>query len=238
MTYSLSDTGFIGGGFDFTPESNQLSKLDAQLAEARAELGTIASTRVLPVGVGFIIFHPAGFCEHAVPILEKHRVAAVWLSFPVTDEDHLPLIGALREAKKRSNWPVKVFIQVGTVASARQALEGGADAIVVQGTDAGGHQWAQGASLMALLPEVRDTVAVMDRPDVAILAAGGIVDGRGCVAALGLGGLPTLVSIVGSNPLISLIGADGIVMGTRVRTVRIIDDFQLICISSSRRSNA
>lgn len=173
--------------------------MDAQLAKARAELGTIASTRVLPVGVGFITFSPAGFQENAIPILEKHRVAAVWFSFPQSDEDHQPLIAAIREAETRSEWPVKVFVQVGTVAAARQAVEAGADAIVVQGTDAGGHQWARGASLMALLPEVRDTVTAMDRSDVAILAAGGIVDGRGCVAALGLGGLLVSVGFVGLN---------------------------------------
>lgn len=181
--------------------STQLSKLDDQLAKARTELGTIASTRVLPVGVGFITFNPAGFRENAISILEKHRVAAVWLSFPASDEDHLPLIAALREAGARSEWPVKIFVQVGTVAAARQAVEVGANVIVVQGTDAGGHQWAQGASLMGLLPEVRDAVMEMDRSDIVILAAGGIVDGRGCAAALGLGELPPLLAS-GSNPLI------------------------------------
>lgn len=143
----------------------------------------------------------------------------MWLSFPASDEDHLPLVAALREAEMRSEWPVKIFVQVGTVASARQAVEGGADAIVVQGTDAGGHQWAQGASLMALLPEVRDTVMAMARSKVAVLAAGGIVDGRGCVAALGLGGLPIFVAVPRLDQLMCSIGADGIVMGTRVRTV-------------------
>lgn len=111
----------------------------------------------------------------------------MWFSFPESDEDHLPLIAAIREAGARSDWPVKVFVQVGTATAAKQADEGGADVVVVQGIDAGGHQWAQGASLMSLLPEVRNTV--MTRSNVAILAAGGIVDGRGCVAALGLGGL-------------------------------------------------
>lgn len=69
-----------------------------------------------------------------------------------------------------------------------EAVKQGADAVVVQGSDAGGHQWAQGASLISLLPEVRDTLADTGAAShTAVLAAGGIVDGRGCVAALGLG---------------------------------------------------
>lgn len=130
---------------------------------------------------------------NAIPILEKHRVAAVWLSFPESDADHLPLIEAVRKMQAKGDWAVKVFVQVGTVQAARNAVEQGADAVVVQGTDAGGHQWAQGASLMSLLPEVRDAVAgYSNRQDTAIVAAGGIVDGRGCVAALGLGKWPIL----------------------------------------------
>ncbi|KAF3393889.1 hypothetical protein F1880_005483 [Penicillium rolfsii] len=189
--------GFIGGGFEFSSESTQLKNLDLRLTEARAELGTIASTRTLPIGIGFITFTPSGFEEHAVAILEKHGVAAVWLSFPKLDADHQPLIEAIRTAQSKSHWDVKIFVQVGTVQAAKEALKQGADVLVVQGVDAGGHQWAQGASLVSLLPEVRDVVAKSARSnEVAIMAAGGIVDGRGCVAALGL-------------------GADGIVMGTR-----------------------
>ncbi|KAJ5693260.1 hypothetical protein N7462_002683 [Penicillium macrosclerotiorum] len=189
--------GFIGGGFDFSPQSTQLESLDAHLDKARAELGTIASTRNLPIGIGFITFTPAGFEENAIPILVKHRVAAIWLAFPEADADHVRIIEAIRGAQEKSDWDVKIFVQVGTVQSALNALEQGVDVIVVQGTDAGGHQWAQGASIISLLPEVRNAVATHPRAEkTAIMAAGGVVDGRGCVAALSL-------------------GADGIVMGTR-----------------------
>ncbi|KAJ5272816.1 Aldolase-type TIM barrel [Penicillium angulare] len=189
--------GFIGGGFDFTTESAQLTSLNNQLEKARSELGDIPSTGNLPIGVGFITFQPAGFIENAIPILRKHRVVAVWLSFPESDEDHLPIIDAIRQARTQSNWDVRIFVQVGTVQAARNATQQSADVIVVQGSDAGGHQWAQGASLLSLLPEVRDAIEDSEAASrTAILAAGGIVDGRGCVAALGL-------------------GADGVVMGTR-----------------------
>lgn len=95
------------------------------------------------------------------------------------------LIRGIRDA----DWGVKVFVQVGTVAAAEVAVGQGVDGLVVQGSDAGGHQWAKGASLVALVPEVRDLVerrGVGGR--VVVLAAGGVVDGRGCVAGLGLGG--------------------------------------------------
>jgi len=66
------------------------------------------------------------------------------------------------------------------VAGARQAVEAGADIIVAQGTEAGGHGGAR-----ATLPLVAAVVdAVPDRP---VLAAGGIADGRGLAAALMLG---------------------------------------------------
>ncbi|KAJ5776003.1 uncharacterized protein N7511_001014 [Penicillium nucicola] len=190
-----SGLGFIGGGFDFKPGSTQLQSLDTQLAKSRTVLD-LADGDILPLGVGFITFQPDGFVENAVLILRKHRVAAIWLSFPQADADHLPMIQAIREAQETSDWETKIFVQVGTVKAAREAIEQGVDVLVVQGTDAGGHQWAQGASIVSLLPEVMDILVNPGDRSVAVLAAGGIVDGRGCVAALGL-------------------GADGIVMGTR-----------------------
>ncbi|KAJ5383362.1 Aldolase-type TIM barrel [Penicillium concentricum] len=186
--------GFIGGGFDFRSESTQLQSLDTQLANARSTFG-LTDDQPLPLGVGFITFQPDGLIDNAIPVLQKHRVAAVWLSFPRADADHLPIIQAIRKTQG-IDWDIKIFVQVGTVKAAEEALQQGVDVLVVQGTDAGGHQWAQGASLISLLPEVRDLLSKAQNTTTAILAAGGIVDGRGCVAALGL-------------------GADGIVMGTR-----------------------
>jgi len=76
-------------------------------------------------------------------------------------------------------------------------VEDGSDVLVVQGTDAGGHQRAQGASLITLLPEVVDMLAEEFKDShVAVVAAGGIMDGRGIAAA-------------------QMLGAQGSVMGTR-----------------------
>ncbi|WP_433056879.1 NAD(P)H-dependent flavin oxidoreductase [Dactylosporangium sp. CS-033363] len=87
---------------------------------------------------------------------------------------------------------VQVFEQVGSVAAARAAVDGGADAVIAQGEEAGGHN-ASTLPLFALVPLVAD--AVGER--ALVLAAGGIADGRGLAAAL-------------------MLGADGAWVGTRL----------------------
>ena len=86
----------------------------------------------------------------------------------------------------------KVWIQVGSVAEARLAVRAHADALIVQGSEAGGHNRAAAATL-SLLPAVIDAI----EGAVPVLAAGGAADGRGLAAALAL-------------------GADGVSVGTRL----------------------
>ena len=88
--------------------------------------------------------------------------------------------------------------QVGSVDSAKRAVDAGADLVIVQGLEAGGHNYQgiagmPGLPLMALLPMIVDVVG----DDALVLAAGGIVDGRTAAAALAL-------------------GADGVWVGTRM----------------------
>jgi NAD(P)H-dependent flavin oxidoreductase YrpB (nitropropane dioxygenase family) len=75
----------------------------------------------------------------------------------------------------------RVLVTVGTAAEARHAADAGADVIVAQGWEAGGHVWGTVATL-ALVPAVVDAVA-----PVPVVAAGGIADGRGLAAVLALG---------------------------------------------------
>jgi len=94
-----------------------------------------------------------------------------------------PLVRRLRAAR------VAWFANVTTVDEARRAEAAGADVIVAQGAEAGGHRGAfdpimaeqRLVGLVALVP------AVVDAVRVPVVAAGGIADGRGAAAALALG---------------------------------------------------
>ena len=88
---------------------------------------------------------------------------------------------------------VPLICQVQLLDDAKRAIDVGADVIVAQGAEAGGHGDKRGT--FPLVPEVVDLVARV-APDTLVCAAGGIVDGRGLAAAL-------------------MLGADGVVMGTR-----------------------
>jgi enoyl-[acyl-carrier protein] reductase II len=72
-----------------------------------------------------------------------------------------------------------IMVMTGKVAHAKRAESAGADLVAAQGTEAGGHTGEIGT--LALVPQVVDAVKIP------VVAAGGIVDGRGVVAALALG---------------------------------------------------
>jgi NAD(P)H-dependent flavin oxidoreductase YrpB (nitropropane dioxygenase family) len=75
----------------------------------------------------------------------------------------------------------KVLLQIGSVDAAKRAVQAGVDIVIAQGVEAGGHIEGE-VSTMALVPRVVD--AVTPTP---VVAAGGIADARGVVAALALG---------------------------------------------------
>ncbi|KAI0378695.1 FMN-dependent 2-nitropropane dioxygenase [Hypomontagnella monticulosa] len=204
--------GFIQGGRDFAPESPVLKKLDEQLTQARDLLGASASSSVLPLGVAFVMYTATArhFGTTAVPILAQYRPAAVWLfaPSPTAPDTISAVIKALKSAG--GEWTPKVVVQVGSVAAAREAATHGADVIVAQGVDAGGHQWASGAGVVSLVPEIADMLREeFPSMEIAVWAAGGIADGRGVAAALAL-------------------GAEGVVLGTRymVATESSAQDFK------------
>lgn len=76
----------------------------------------------------------------------------------------------------------KILSLVGNVKAARRVADAGADVVVAQGTEAGGHTGR--IATLALVPQVMDAVA-----PTPVVAAGGIADGRGLAAVLALGAI-------------------------------------------------
>lgn len=135
------------------------------------------------VGVGFITWS----LQKSPALLEqalRHRPRAVMLSFG----DARPFAGQVHAAG------AKLICQCQTMHHVVDALAAGADIIVAQGSEAGGH--GQSRATFTLVPEVADFLAAQ-APDTLLLAAGGIGDGRGIAAAM-------------------MLGADGVLVGTRL----------------------
>ena len=150
-----------------------MGTLGAGLLPPEAVSGSIAQIRSMtdkPFGVNFI----TQFANHEhVDAAIAGRPAVIsfhWNDLPVE------LIQRVKAAG------IRVWVQVGTVAMARDAVKLGVDAIIAQGSESGGHVRGEAAT-MVLLPAVIDAVG----PDVPVIAAGGIADGRGMAAALALG---------------------------------------------------
>ena len=101
---------------------------------------------------------------------EKIPVFASGLGSPA------PFARALKDAG------IKIVSLVGNARAARRVAEGGADIVVAQGTEAGGHTGKIGT--LALLPQVMDAVA-----PIPVVAAGGVADGRGLAAVIAAGAI-------------------------------------------------
>jgi nitronate monooxygenase len=133
------------------------------------ELPLVVEGTSQPWGVGFQSW---AIDSSVVEYVLGFEPRAVMLSFG----DPRPFAGIVRESG------TTLIIQVTDLDEARQAVDVGADVIVAQGTEAGGHGARRGWSTLAFVPAVVDLVA-----PVPVLAAGGIADGRQVAAALALG---------------------------------------------------
>ncbi|RMY73232.1 hypothetical protein D0864_10264 [Hortaea werneckii] len=187
--------GFIGAGSDVSTLQSELEAVKKSQADSPA-LSQIHD--VLPVGVGFLLWAGEELLKKSLPILEKYKPAAVWLFAP----NHADQLAQwTKETRRVTNGQSKIWIQVGTAADAIEATKlCQPEVLVVQGSDAGGHGLEKCAGLISLLPEVDDGVTAFAKQHgitkPALVAAGGIMDGRGTAAAVAL-------------------GASGVVLGTR-----------------------
>jgi nitronate monooxygenase len=151
--------GLIGGGYG-----------DPDWLET--EFGNAGSQRV---GVGLITWSLARRPE-LFDLVLLHEPDAVMLSFG----DPAPFAAKIKDAG------AVMICQVQTRRQAIEAARAGADLVVAQGGEAGGHGAARGT--LALVPAVIDAVDPLP-----VVAAGGIADGRGLAAALALGAAGALM---------------------------------------------
>jgi nitronate monooxygenase len=135
----------------------------------QAEIATIRASTDRPFAVGFITPFLA-FTESLLDAALAERPAAVAFSFA----DPGPWMDRCKAAGAR------VICQVQNYEDADLAVAAGTDVLVAQGTEAGGH-----TGTMSLLPFLAGMAARY--PDVPVLAAGGIADGRTLAAALTAG---------------------------------------------------
>ena len=121
----------------------------------------------------------APFGEEHCQLVEELRPAVASFHFGLPDDSLLQRVKTVG---------CRVISSANTVEEAVWLANRGCDAIIAQGTEAGGHRGmflsktvAEQAGTMALVPQVVDAV------DVPVIAAGGIADGRGIAAAFALG---------------------------------------------------
>jgi enoyl-[acyl-carrier protein] reductase II len=147
--------------------------------QMRDEIAAVRAATAKPFGVDLLTALPAGLEDKVRDIVAGGATAFV------------AGLGVPRDVVELCHANGLVVVNMcGKVRHAVAAVEAGCDIVVAQGTEAGGHTGR--IATMALVPQVVD--AVGER--VPVVAAGGIVDGRGLAAALAL-------------------GADGVWVGTR-----------------------
>ena len=133
----------------------------------RAEIQKAKGWTDKPFGVNIMLMSP--FVKEVMQVVVEERVPVVTTGAG-NPAEYLP---ALKEIG------TKVIPVVASVALAKRLVRSGVDAVIAEGTESGGH--IGDITTMALVPQVVDAV------DVPVIAAGGLGDSRGIVAAMALG---------------------------------------------------
>jgi nitronate monooxygenase len=176
--------GLIGGGYGDLDWVKVEYKKALHDAEANADQEAINR-----LGMGFITWRLANDASALDWVLDQpNKPAAMMFSFGD------PSLYSARVQRRN----IPIICQVQRVEQLPSMIDAGAQVIVAQGGEAGGHgmrnEFARGT--FTLVPEIADWLA-KHSPETLLLAAGGVADGRGLAAAM-------------------MLGADGVVVGSRL----------------------
>ena len=172
------------GGLGLISPTAGMSRNGDQVENLRQQIKIAKGLTSKPFGVNLPILNNTQIEDLIATVMDEGvKVAVMAAGNPAL------YTGRLKEAG------VKVLHVVAAVRHAQSAEKRGVDAVIAEGYEAGGHNGLDEATTFTLVPQVVDAVSIP------VVAAGGIADSRGVVAALAL-------------------GADGVQMGTRFVTTK------------------
>ena len=171
LAAAVSNSGALG----------TLGTIGSPVSLIRTNLAATRAATMKPFAVNIITFDWAPFAPQLLDLVIEERVPVVTLSF-----------GSFETALERCKAAgIVTLVQVQDIAGAKSALAEHADAVIVQGAEAGGHTGHRGT--LSFAAQVLDIAG-----DVPVVLAGGVGSGRGLAGALAM-------------------GAAGVVMGTRFK---------------------